>query len=276
LPILLNIYCISMEIGLWDHESNKEIARTFYQLGFVEKPEALTLTEKKQMVASISEQALSAQKKVNRIFDTPKAVKSAIKGSLLPQSLVKADSRFIVSEKHTVSILFDEEAVDRPNGYTLPDNLRGRSIHAKVIPTVCNLENMLQKLVQVNGDFAQLKQWEKRSYKAYRIEEIQNRIMTSPQYAWKDIVREHILSKRPSDFGASVIDIYLVAYVAETNGAGKDEFFKYVKNAGISDNGNSAQAIWQVGKGDGVYLEILHDNGQVKDWNFIIKWVEGK
>lgn len=112
MPILLNIYCISMEIGLWDHESNKEIARTFYQLGFVEKPEALTLTEKKQMVASISEQALSAQKKVNRIFDTPKAVKSAIKGSLLPQSLVKADSRFIVSEKHTVSILFDEEAVD--------------------------------------------------------------------------------------------------------------------------------------------------------------------
>jgi hypothetical protein len=164
----------------------------------------------------------------------------------------------------------------RPNGYTLPDNLRGRSIHAKVIPTVCNLENMLQKLVQVNGDFAQLKQWEKRSYKAYRIEEIKNRIMTSPQYAWKDIVREHILSKRPSDFGASVIDIYLVAYVAETNGVGKDEFFKYVKNAGISDNGNSAQAIWQVGKGDGVYLEILHDNGKVRDWNFMTKWVEGK
>jgi transposase-like protein len=152
-----------------------------------------------------------------------------------------------------------------------PDKARIMELEA-----VCNLENMLQKLVQVNGDFAQLKQWEKRSYKAYRIEEIQNRIMTSPQYAWKDIVREHILSKRPSDFGASVIDIYLVAYVAETNGAGKDEFFKYVKNAGISDNGNSAQAIWQVGKGDGVYLEILHDNGQVKDWNFIIKWVEGK
>jgi hypothetical protein len=117
----------------------------------------------------------------------------------------------------------------RPNGYILPDSLRGRSIHAKVIPTVCNLENMLQKLIQINGDFAQLKQWEKRSYKAYQIEEIKNRIMTSPQYAWKDIVREHILSKRPSDFGASVIDIYLVAYVAETIGAGKDEFFNTLK-----------------------------------------------
>jgi hypothetical protein len=162
------------------------------------------------------------------------------------------------------------------NEYKLPENLRGRSIHAKVIPTVCNLQNMLHKLIQVHGDFAQLKQWEKRSYKAYLIEEIKNRIMSSSEYEWKSIVREHILSRKPSDFGASVIDIYLVAYVVESNGIGKDEFFRYVKNTGISDKSNSAQAIWQVGKGDGVYLEILHDNGQVRDWDFIIKWVEGK
>lgn len=164
----------------------------------------------------------------------------------------------------------------KPHKCTLPDNLRGRSINAKVIPTVCNLENMLNKLVEVGGDYSQLKQWEKRSYKAYLIEEIKYRIMASSQVEWKGIVRNHILSKRPSDFGASVIDIYLVAYVAETYGAGKNEFFKYVKNARITDNGNSAQAIWQVGKGDGVYLEILQDDGRVKDWDFIIKWVEGK
>ena len=164
----------------------------------------------------------------------------------------------------------------KTNGYTLPENLRGRSIHTRVIPTVCNLKNMLHKLVQVNGDFTQLKQWEKRSYKAYLIEEIKTSFMTSPENEWKDIVREHILSRRPSDFGASVIDIYLVAYVGETIGIGKDEFFKYIKNNDISDKSNSAQAIWQVGKGDGVYLDILKDNGQVSDWNFIMKWVEGK
>lgn len=166
--------------------------------------------------------------------------------------------------------------MDKPNGFQLPDNLRGRSIDVKVIPTVCNLENMLKKLIEVNGDFSQLKQWEKRSYKAYLIEEIKSRILSAPSYAWKDIVREHILSKRPSDFGASVIDIYLVAYVTETFGTGKDRFFEHIKNKGISDNGNSAQAIWQVGKGDGVYLEILHENGKVRDWNFIEKWVEGQ
>ena len=164
----------------------------------------------------------------------------------------------------------------KSNVYKLPENLRGRSLHAKVIPTVCNLQNMLHKLIEVHGDFTQLKPWEKRSYKAYLIEEIKNSIMTSPTSEWKDIVREYILSRRPSDFGASVIDIYLVAYVTETNGVGKEEFFKYVKNVGISDKYGSAQAIWSVGKGDGVYLEILQSNGQVRDWDFMKKWVEGK
>ena len=61
--------------------------------------------------------------------------------------------------------------------YKLPNHLKGRSIHSKVIPTVCNLKNMLNKLVKVNGDFSQLKQWEKRSYKAYNIDEIKNEIL---------------------------------------------------------------------------------------------------
>jgi hypothetical protein len=159
-------------------------------------------------------------------------------------------------------------------GYTLPDRLRGRSIHTKIIPTVCNLENMLKKLMEVNGDYSQLKPWEKRSYNAYMIEDIKNRIIASSQNEWKYIVRGHILESKQSDLGASVIDIYLVAFVAETYGVGRDIFYKYIKGMGISDKDNSAQAIWQVGKGDGVYLNILCENGLVKDWDFMMKWVE--
>lgn len=159
---------------------------------------------------------------------------------------------------------------------SLPENLRGRSIHTKVIPTVCNLRNMLVKLSEVDGDFSQLKNWEKRSYKAYKIEDVSGKILQSPKHEWKEIIREHILSRRPSDFGASVIDIYLVAYVTETFGAGKEKFFKYVMDKGITGKENSAQAIWQVGKGDGVYLSILNEDGSVRDWDFMGKWVEGK
>ena len=158
--------------------------------------------------------------------------------------------------------------------YQLPNKLGGRSLHIKVIPTVCNLKNMLIKLMQVNGDFSLLKPWEKRSYKAYRIEEIKNELLNSSEASWKAIVRRHILAGRPSEFGASCIDIYLVAFVGQTYGEGKATFFKYVMENGITDKDNSAQAIWQVGKGDGVYLEILHDNGLVKDWAFLKSWAE--
>jgi hypothetical protein len=94
---------------------------------------------------------------------------------------------------------------------TLPNNLCGRSLETNVIPTVCNLKNMLIKLVEVGGDFSQLKQWEKRSYKAYLIDDIKTEILFNSQQQWREIIRNQILSKRPSEFGPSVIDIYLVA-----------------------------------------------------------------
>lgn len=67
--------------------TTKEVNRSSYQLGFVENPASLTPAAKKQIVALIGKDKL-------------------------PQSLVKADSCFIVSEKHTASVLFDPDAAD--------------------------------------------------------------------------------------------------------------------------------------------------------------------
>ncbi|MDO9535551.1 MAG: hypothetical protein Q7J85_09545 [Bacillota bacterium] len=157
--------------------------------------------------------------------------------------------------------------------FILPDNLRGRGLHTNVIPTVCNLETMLNKLVDLNGEDSKLKQWEKRSYKAYKINDIKFDILNSPASEWRCIIRENILQSHPDELGPSCIDIYLVAYVAEEYGIGKETFFEYVKRTGISEKTNSAQAIWQVGKGDGVFLGILNNNGTVKDWSFIKRWL---
>jgi len=71
--------------------------------------------------------------------------------------------------------------------FILPNNLNGRSLKSKVIPTVCNLKNMLNKLKSVKGDYSQLKHWEKRSYNAYLIDEIKDRIFSSSQVEWKNI-----------------------------------------------------------------------------------------
>lgn len=156
-----------------------------------------------------------------------------------------------------------------------PSTLRGRSLEQKVIPTVCNLKNMLTKLVEVNGDVSKLKPWEKRSFQAYQLEDIKNDLLSVEADEQIQLIRNHILKGNPIRFGANCIDIYLVAYVTENNCVGKDQFFHYMKIMGITDKPNSAQAIWQVGKGDGVYLEILHDDGTIRDWNFVASWING-
>lgn len=158
----------------------------------------------------------------------------------------------------------------------LPRNLRGRSIHFKVIPTVCNLKNLINKLKLTNGDIKNLKQWEKRSYQAYLIENIKHEVLYSSQEEAIEIIKRNILDNHPNELGASCIDIYLVAFVAQTYGTGKKKFFDYIIKNGITEKVNSAQAIWQVGKGDGVFLGILNRDGSIKDWEFFEKWVKGE
>jgi hypothetical protein len=158
---------------------------------------------------------------------------------------------------------------------SLPRNLRGRSIHQNVIPTVCNVKNMLDKLISLNGNVSLLKQWEKRSYKAYKIEKIKSSVMKANSKDRVQLLR-HILNGDPNDFGASCIDIYLVAYAAENYQPGKQAFLEYVLKNEITDKPNTKQAIWQVGKGDGFYLGVLNEDGSVRDWGFFEKWVKGE
>ena len=165
---------------------------------------------------------------------------------------------------------------DIKNKPELPDNLRGRNIHSKVIPTMCNLKNMLDKLTEVRFDYNKLKQWEKRCYNAYAIEEIKYDLKSSDRYQWVHYIRSHILSKNPMDMGASCMDIYLVAYVAENFGIGKEMFFKYMRDKNISHKENTLNAIYRVGKGDGVFLDILNNDGTIKDWKFVLQWINSE
>ncbi len=64
----------------------KEIDRSFYHLGFIDKPKELTASAKKQILAVLKDKKGNNQ---------------------LPQSLVKANTKFILSEKHSATILFD-------------------------------------------------------------------------------------------------------------------------------------------------------------------------
>ena len=158
----------------------------------------------------------------------------------------------------------------------MPDRIMGRGLDCKVIPTVCNLKNMLNKLKQVNSDLNQLEQWEKRSYKAYNIEDIKRDILSANQNDWPSIIRNHILTGDKSLFGASCVDVYLVAYVANEFGIGRGVFEKYIFDKQITEKINSVNAIWTVGKGDASILGFLIPMVPLKMLNFSKSGFQGK
>jgi hypothetical protein len=156
----------------------------------------------------------------------------------------------------------------------LPYELRGKSINSeKIIPTVYNLKNTLVKLIEANGDYNKLKQWEKRSYKHYCIDEIYWKIQQADEKEKIQILRNHILNNDFTKLGASPFDIYIVAYISEKIGVGRGVFENYCLKNGLAGTPNSAMAIYQVGKGDGVYLKILNEDGTVRDWAFMKQWI---
>lgn len=158
--------------------------------------------------------------------------------------------------------------------FQLPDNLRGKKINSeKIIPTVCNIKNMLKKLEMSDWNYSRLEQWEKQSYKHYYISKIQGQLFNASEEERIQIIRKHILHEDFETLGASPFDIYIVAYVAENIGIGKEEFTKFCINKRMAGTPNSAGAIYNVGKGDGIYLGILNKDGTVKDWDFMNKWV---
>lgn len=158
----------------------------------------------------------------------------------------------------------------------LPSKLRNRDIHERVIPTVYNLRNLIEKLEEAGGDERRLKQWEKRCFYSYGIDGFKTTFLQSNVEERIRLIREYMLSENPSKLGAHCIDIYLVALVAENYGPGKDNFFNYIHKNGITDKANSANAIWQVGRRDGIYLGLLNDDGTIKDWQFFAQWIKGK
>lgn len=155
----------------------------------------------------------------------------------------------------------------------LSNILRGRNINTKVIPTVCNLKPMLKRLKEYNWDKGKLKQWECRSYKAYHIDKIVHILKESDESLWPEVIKLNILTMNGDDIGANCLDIYFVAYISENYGIGREVMFDYCKDKRITEKFNSINAIYSVGKGDGIYLGLLNNDGTIKDSSFFRRWI---
>jgi hypothetical protein len=106
-------------------------------------------------------------KGIQRIIRDHKLEKKLLKDVILAKKIDEYHYvRIVMNKKIKIPEKDPDIHFDQSNNIILPNNLRGRTIYEKVIPTVCNLRNMLEKLIIVNGDISLLKPWEKRSYEA--------------------------------------------------------------------------------------------------------------
>ena len=163
---------------------------------------------------------------------------------------------------------------NQQNPFELPDTIKGRNLFEDVIPIVGKLEDTLINLKEAEGNFTYLEVAEKRSYAAYCIGNIEKKLMRAKEGKWLELLKEHILKTDPFELGSNALSIYLVAYVSENYGQGQERFNEYIIEHKISSHIEDALSIWEVGTADGLYLELLNEDGTVADWNFFKKWVE--
>lgn len=107
-----------------------EKGRSFYQLGFVDQKTIKATNAKKQLVASLGK-------------------------NILPQSLVKVNSKFIVSKKHTAAILFDDTFLDEWIDELIDqDHITDFYIVTGITTT---FNNAKEKIVELLGSIATIK-----------------------------------------------------------------------------------------------------------------------
>jgi len=154
----------------------------------------------------------------------------------------------------------------------LPDHLKMRPITESVIPKTYSLKTVLNQIIEMKGSDYTLKSKGKSCYKAYELGEIEDILLESYKEEWPCIVKTHLLNKNPYELGANAIAIYLIAYISETYGIGKEIFHQAIKEMGITNKDALIRSIWKVGHSDGQYLGVLNADGTIRDINFFRQW----
>lgn len=157
--------------------------------------------------------------------------------------------------------------------FTIPNQLQGRDIFSRVIPTVSSLNNLCNKLDQIDWDYSELKSWEKTSFNAYNLDNIKAELKQSDDKDRSKIIKSNLLQINAHNLGPHPICIYLVAYFIQLKkSTDLGVFKKFVIDNGISNREASASAIWSVGTNDGKFLNLFDSRLNIIELDFFEKW----
>ena len=154
-------------------------------------------------------------------------------------------------------------------------DLRGRVLNQDISPINITLESLLQRLDSISWNYSSLSIYAKRVCDAYKLNRIFEQLKKVDMQQRIIIIRENILSLYGGEIGDNCLAIYLFVYCINKY---SDKTFleavkKFYEEVEIIKSTNQINTIINIGKADGIFLEILDDKGKLIDLPFMNKWM---
>lgn len=154
-------------------------------------------------------------------------------------------------------------------------DLRGRVLDQDISPINITLESLLQRLDSISWNYNGLSPYAKRVFDAYKLSKVSEQLRNADIQQKIIIIRKNILSLYGGEIGDNCLAIYLFAYCVNkySDKSFSEAVKKFYEEEEIVKNTYQINTIVNIGKADGIFLEILDDKGRIIDLSFMNKWL---
>lgn len=154
-------------------------------------------------------------------------------------------------------------------------DLRGRVLDQDISPINITLESLLQRLDSISWNYNGLSPYAKRVFDAYKLSKVSEQLRNADIQQKIIIIRKNILSLYGGEIGDNCLAIYLFAYCVNkySDKSFSEAVKKFYEEEEIVKNTYQINTIVNIGKADGIFLEIFDDKGRIIDLSFMNKWL---
>lgn len=154
-------------------------------------------------------------------------------------------------------------------------DLRGRVLDQDISPINITLESLLKRLDSISWNYNGLSPYAKIVFDAYKLSKISEQLRNADIQQKIIIIRKNILSLYGGEIGDNCLAIYLFAYCVNkySDKPFSEAVKKFYEVEEIVKNTYQINTIVNIGKADGIFLEIFDDKGRIIDLSFMNKWL---
>ena len=133
----------------------------------------------------------------------------------------------------------------------------------------------MQRLDSISWNYNGLSPYAKRVFNAYKLSKVSEQLRNADIQQKIIIIRKNILSLYGGEVGDNCLSIYLLAYCVNkySDKSFSEAVKKFYEEEEIVKKTYQINTIVNIGKSDGIFLDILDDKGRIIDLSFMNKWL---